>query len=150
MTLSTGFHRLLKPLLSSTPSRTLSLPPASPNPFAKAIRRHHTLPIAPYSPIIGLLTPQPHALSAFLLEKGFLVRPVVPPTVPPGGERVRICLRAEMDVEVVKGLMGALESWVKRAEAGKEQGLVRSRGENNQLRGRSESGLSRGLILAKL
>ena len=64
------------------------------------------------SPILGLLTPKPHALSAYLLEKGFVIRPVVPPTVPLGGERVRICLRAGMDEELLARLGVALEDWV--------------------------------------
>ncbi|KAK4686222.1 hypothetical protein P7C73_g3900, partial [Tremellales sp. Uapishka_1] len=71
------------------------------------------LPQDPSSPIHALLSPTPHALSSFLLEKGFIVRPVVPPTVPPGGERVRICLRAGMDKAVIEGLVGSLEQWVR-------------------------------------
>jgi 8-amino-7-oxononanoate synthase len=59
-----------------------------------------------------LLTSTPHALSNFLLQKGYIVRPVVPPTVPPGGERVRICLRAGMRKEVVEGLVDAIGEWV--------------------------------------
>lgn len=42
------------------------------------------------------------------------MRPVVPPTVPPGEERVRVCLRADMDVNVVQRLVDALEEWVDR------------------------------------
>ena len=45
------------------------------------------------------------------MTKGFIVRPVVPPTVPPGGERVRVCLRAEMSKEALDGLVAALEAW---------------------------------------
>jgi 8-amino-7-oxononanoate synthase len=70
------------------------------------------LPSNSLSAIIALLTRNPHALSAFLLEKGFIVRPVVPPTVPPGAERVRICLRAEIERDVVERLAEALAEWV--------------------------------------
>ena len=73
---------------------------------------------------MGLLTPTPHALSAFLLEKGFIIRPVVPPTVPPGGERIRICLRAGMQKEVLRRLVGALDEWVTRCM--KEETRIRS------------------------
>ncbi|KAI9639506.1 putative 8-amino-7-oxononanoatesynthase [Dioszegia hungarica] len=118
MSLSSNFHALVRPILARTPRSTLSLPPAAAAPFASARQRHPTLPADPFSPIIGLLTPRPHALSAFLLERGLVVRPVVPPTVPPGGERVRICLRADMGMEVVERLVKALEAWADQERAG--------------------------------
>lgn len=51
---------------------------------------------------------------------------MVPPTVPPGGERVRICLRAEMGDEVVRRLVGGLEEWVNR-ELGVGSGVDKGR-----------------------
>ncbi|WRT66317.1 uncharacterized protein IL334_003272 [Kwoniella shivajii] len=110
MSISTYIHTLLEQLLSRTPSDILHLPPDPIIPFATS--PSSSLPTKPGSPILGLLTPSPHALSTFLLEKGFIVRPVVPPTVPPGGERVRICLRAGMTKEVIDGLVVALGDWV--------------------------------------
>ncbi|KAL7421568.1 hypothetical protein Q5752_003337 [Cryptotrichosporon argae] len=90
---------LLDPLLSACPPGVLRLPPS---PTSSPL----------HSPILALLTPTPHALSAFLLERGYIVRPVVPPTVPPGAERVRICLGAGMGTKVVRGLVDALAEWV--------------------------------------
>ena len=57
-----------------------------------------------------------------------IVRPVVPPTVPPGSERVRICLRAGMGEDVIRKLAVALEEWVeakiKEQEADEREGLA--------------------------
>jgi 8-amino-7-oxononanoate synthase len=39
------------------------------------------------------------------------VRPVVPPTVPAGEERVRVCLRAGIEQDVIKKLVQAIEEW---------------------------------------
>ena len=96
--LTAYLRALLSPLLRRTPAHILHLPPTASSSSP--------------SPILGLLTPTPHALSAFLLERGFIIRPVMPPTVPPGGERVRICLRAGMEKEVLDRLVEALRMWV--------------------------------------
>ncbi|WVW83853.1 hypothetical protein I302_105875 [Kwoniella bestiolae CBS 10118] len=117
MVLSSHIRTLLDQLLSRTPPKILHLPPDPIIPFPNA----SILPPIPGSPILGLLTPTPHALAAFLLDKGFIVRPVVPPTVPPGGERVRICLRAGMEKGVIERLVDALGEWVEmRLAEGKQ------------------------------
>ncbi|WWD02918.1 hypothetical protein V865_000961 [Kwoniella europaea PYCC6329] len=108
MSLSSYVHSLLDQLLSRIPPAVLHLPPDPIIPFPQ---NSSVLPSKPGSPILGLLTPTPHALSAFLLDRGFIVRPVVPPTVPPGGERVRICLRAGMEKTVIKRLVDTLGQW---------------------------------------
>ncbi|WWC70244.1 uncharacterized protein I206_104194 [Kwoniella pini CBS 10737] len=108
MSVARYVHTLLDDLLSRTPPGILHLPPDPMIPFLTS----PNLAPKPGSPILGLLTPNPHALSAFLLDKGFIVRPVVPPTVPPGAERVRICLRAGMDKRVIEELVAALAEWV--------------------------------------
>ncbi|WVF71421.1 hypothetical protein IAT40_006225 [Kwoniella sp. CBS 6097] len=100
----------LDELLARTPQNILHLPPDPFIPFPNS--EAPNLPPTPGSPILGLLTPTPHALSAFLLERGLIVRPVVPPTVPPGGERVRICLRAGMSKDVIDRLIAGLKEWV--------------------------------------
>ncbi|WVQ72394.1 hypothetical protein IAR50_001946 [Cryptococcus sp. DSM 104548] len=102
-------HSLLDGLLATTSPRVLCL---SPNPVIPFPSSSSQLPADPPTPILGLLTPTPHALAAFLLERGFIVRPVVPPTVPPGGERVRICLRADLGEDVVYRLVQTLRAWV--------------------------------------
>jgi 8-amino-7-oxononanoate synthase len=93
----THFRTRLAPVLAASPGHVLRLP----DQFADVP-----------APIVPLLSRTPHALSAFLLERGFVVRPVVPPTVPPGGERVRVCLRADMEPAVLEKLVDALAEWV--------------------------------------
>lgn len=44
------------------------------------------------------------------------MRPVVPPTVPAGEERVRVCLRAGIDQDVIDRLVQAIEEWTKQAQ----------------------------------
>ncbi|BEJ11063.1 hypothetical protein CspHIS471_0104850 [Cutaneotrichosporon sp. HIS471] len=105
-----SLHAHLAPLLARTSPALLRLPDPTPVPFSGAVG----LEPSPPAPIVGLLTPTPHALSAFLLERGFIVRPVVPPTVPAGGERVRICLRAGISEARVAELVGAIGEWVER------------------------------------
>jgi len=39
------------------------------------------------------------------------VRPVVPPTVPAGEERVRVCLRAGIERNVIAKLVEAIKQW---------------------------------------
>lgn len=111
------FHTLLDPVLRRIPPRILRYPPdlTHTSPFPAGLP---DLASRPHAPIIGLLTSTPHALSAYLLEKGFIVRPVVPPTVPPGEERVRVCLRAGISPDVVQALVKAIEDWTRKAEGG--------------------------------
>jgi 8-amino-7-oxononanoate synthase len=52
-----------------------------------------------------------------------VVRGIVPPTVPEGGERVRICLHAGNTKEQVEGLVDVVEAWV--MEQQREQQLAR-------------------------
>jgi 8-amino-7-oxononanoate synthase len=63
------------------------------------------------SPIIPILSPQPHALSAFLRSKGYLARPIAYPTVAKGQERIRLCLHADNTQAEVNGLVGHLVAW---------------------------------------
>ena len=39
------------------------------------------------------------------------MRPVVPPTVPAGEERVRVCLRAGIERDVIVRLVEAIRQW---------------------------------------
>jgi len=110
---ATHLHSLLAPLLAGTSPAVLRLPPAPESPFPPG---SPYLPSNPFSPILGLVTPEPHALAKFFLDRGFIVRPVVPPTVPPGEERVRICLRAGIPREVIDRLVGVLREWVSLKE----------------------------------
>lgn len=45
-----------------------------------------------------------------------MVRGIVPPTVPEGAERVRICLHAGNTVEEIDGLVSVVGLWAKEWE----------------------------------
>lgn len=66
----------------------------------------------PRSPIIPVLTRRARSLAEFCQGRGFMVRPVVSPTVPKGKERVRVCLHAENTAEEVLGLGKAVGAWL--------------------------------------
>ncbi|KAF2405072.1 PLP-dependent transferase [Trichodelitschia bisporula] len=65
----------------------------------------------PPSPIFSLQTEHPRSLAAWCQEGGFVVRAVVPPTVPT--RRVRVCLHAGNSREEVEALVASIEEWVK-------------------------------------
>ena len=73
----------------------------------------------PESPIFALFTPLPRDLAQYCQQVGFVVRPVVPPTVPAGTERVRICLHAGNTEEQVDAFVEVVKRWIssKREEA---------------------------------
>ncbi len=70
-------------------------------------------PGRPESPIIPLFTLHPRSLAEHCQRRGFMVRPIVAPTVPLGSERVRVCLHAGNTVAEVEGLAAAVEAWVR-------------------------------------
>jgi 8-amino-7-oxononanoate synthase len=112
------FHNLLDPIIRRTPTQILRYPTThSAEPFPEGLTH---LDPKPPAPIIGLLTTTPHALSAYLLAKGFIVRPVVPPTVPAGEERVRVCLRAGIETDVIVRLVQAIEEWTTQVQGSAE------------------------------
>ncbi|KAL2875110.1 hypothetical protein SGCOL_009682 [Colletotrichum sp. CLE4] len=69
-------------------------------------------PGKPRSPIIPLFTSDPRGLAQHCQRHGFMLRPIVAPTVPVGSERVRICLHAGNSVEELEGLVSAIEGWL--------------------------------------
>ncbi|KAI1204089.1 PLP-dependent transferase [Annulohypoxylon truncatum] len=69
------------------------------------------------SPIIPIFTAHPRSLAEHCQGSGFMVRPIVAPTVPVGGERVRICLHSANTPEQIEGLCGAIEAWVRNQMA---------------------------------
>jgi 8-amino-7-oxononanoate synthase len=72
-----------------------------------------TVPLeCPKSPIFALLTSQPRDLAKHCQDAGFVVRAVVPPTVPMGTERVRVCLHAGNTEAQIADLVGNVQSWV--------------------------------------
>ncbi|KAI2468629.1 PLP-dependent transferase [Annulohypoxylon bovei var. microspora] len=65
------------------------------------------------SPIIPIFTSHPRNLAEYCQQSGFMVRPIVAPTVPAGSERVRICLHSANIPEQIDGLCGVIEMWVR-------------------------------------
>lgn len=89
-------------------------------PHAKHLISALPSPISPYgrdsrdpTPIYPLLTPHPHALALHLQTRGFLVRPVVHPTVPRGQERIRICLHSGNTEKDVRCMVGCIDEWIR-------------------------------------
>lgn len=65
----------------------------------------------PKTPIFAVLSSEPKALAAYCQRKGFVVRGIVPPTVPLGTERIRVCLHAGNTVEQIEGLVACIRAW---------------------------------------
>jgi 8-amino-7-oxononanoate synthase len=68
------------------------------------------------TPILSVLTDRPRVLARYLQDGGFMVRPIVHPTVPRGKERVRICVHAANTVQEVEGLFKRIKEWVEQEE----------------------------------
>ncbi|KAK5657612.1 hypothetical protein OQA88_3191 [Cercophora sp. LCS_1] len=68
--------------------------------------------LEPRSPIIPVLTDQPRSLASYCQNRGYMVRPIVAPTVPKGTERIRVCLHAANTTQEVAGLVAVVEDWV--------------------------------------
>ncbi|KAI1101761.1 PLP-dependent transferase [Jackrogersella minutella] len=75
------------------------------------------------SPIIPVFTAYPRHLADHCQRSGFMVRPIVAPTVPAGSERVRICLHSANTTEQIDGLCSAIEMWVQDQMAVEETQL---------------------------
>ncbi|GAB7361257.1 hypothetical protein MBLNU230_g1318t1 [Neophaeotheca triangularis] len=90
-----------------------------PSPLSHLLR----LPLSQpqYSPIFSLLSSQPKDLAAHCQRRGFVVRGIVPPTVPAGAERVRICLHAGNSTEEVKALVSCIGQWADAQIKGREE-----------------------------
>lgn len=76
----------------------------------------------PRSSILPLFTPHPRQLARYCQERGFIVRPIVAPTVPKGSERVRICLHAANTESQVDALARAIAAWVQSEEVLRKPG----------------------------
>jgi 8-amino-7-oxononanoate synthase len=76
----------------------------------------------PQSPIVPLFSPAPRQLAQYCQERGFIVRPIVAPTVPKGSERLRICLHAANTEKEVEALVSAIEAWARTTEEGPDSG----------------------------
>lgn len=66
----------------------------------------------PETPIFSVLSSEPKVLAAHCQKSGFVVRGIVPPTVPEGTERIRICLHAGNTLQQVEALVAVIRAWV--------------------------------------
>ncbi|KAI4688754.1 uncharacterized protein J4E84_004684 [Alternaria hordeiaustralica] len=79
---------------------------------SKSASQALTVPSAcPRSPIFAVQLARPKVLASFLQTHGMMVRAVVPPTVPVGTARVRICLHAGNTSAEVEKLVELLGRW---------------------------------------
>ncbi|KAK8060697.1 aminotransferase class I and II [Apiospora saccharicola] len=69
------------------------------------------------SPILPIFTTKPRSLASFCQSKGYMVRPIVAPTVPVGTERVRLCLHAKNTFEQVRGLGEVIRQWIQNQQS---------------------------------
>ena len=67
----------------------------------------------PKSPIFALLSTRPRELASYCQTAGFVVRAVVPPTVPEGTERVRVCLHAGNTMEQIDKFVECVAEWIR-------------------------------------
>lgn len=66
----------------------------------------------PESPIFSICTTHPRSLAEFCQTNGLVVRPIVPPTVPEGTSRVRVCLHASNTTDEIDRLCRTITSWI--------------------------------------
>ncbi|KAJ5339991.1 Pyridoxal phosphate-dependent transferase major region subdomain 2, partial [Penicillium brevicompactum] len=81
-----------------------------------ALRRYESVMFEvdhfPTSPIISLRTSQPRRLASACQAKGFIVRAIMPPTIPEGKERVRVCLHSGNTEAEIDGLAQTIQLWL--------------------------------------
>ncbi|KKK12788.1 hypothetical protein P175DRAFT_0503641 [Aspergillus ochraceoroseus IBT 24754] len=68
------------------------------------------------SPIFSLRSRVPRQLASACQQEGYIVRAIMPPTVPAGKERVRVCLHSGNSVEEIDGLIETIETWLHQSE----------------------------------
>jgi 8-amino-7-oxononanoate synthase len=68
------------------------------------------------TPILSVLTDRPRVLAKYLQDGGYMVRPIVHPTVPRGKERVRICVHSANTIHEVEGLFKRIREWVEQEQ----------------------------------
>lgn len=97
--LTQAFHNALNRLQASSPAaqQLLKIPSACPK-----------------SSIFSIQLEQPRKLAGYLQSQGMMVRAVVPPTVPLGTQRIRVCLHAGNTRAQVDFLIQTLLRWCER------------------------------------
>ncbi|KAL3448471.1 pyridoxal phosphate-dependent transferase [Aspergillus insuetus] len=68
------------------------------------------------SPIFSLRSQVPRELASICQQEGYIVRAIMPPTVPAGKERVRVCLHAGNTMEEIDGLIETIQKWLHQTE----------------------------------
>ncbi|KAL3495512.1 pyridoxal phosphate-dependent transferase [Aspergillus germanicus] len=68
------------------------------------------------SPIFSLRSQVPRELASVCQQEGYIVRAIMPPTVPAGKERVRVCLHAGNTMEEIDGLIETIQKWLHQTE----------------------------------
>ncbi|EEH38428.1 8-amino-7-oxononanoate synthase [Paracoccidioides lutzii Pb01] len=71
------------------------------------------------SPIFSLQTAMPRELASFLQSKGQIVRAIMPPTVPKGTERVRVCLHSKNTFQEIDRLTDLMKKWIEQQRPGR-------------------------------
>ncbi|KKZ68627.1 8-amino-7-oxononanoate synthase [[Emmonsia] crescens] len=71
------------------------------------------------SPIFSLQTAMARELASFLQAEGQIVRAIMPPTVPKGTERVRVCLHARNTFEEIDRLTVLVREWIEQHRPGR-------------------------------
>ncbi|KIW72319.1 hypothetical protein, variant [Phialophora macrospora] len=100
-------------LIDHLHSRLQSLGSLASTPIDPTGQHAVTLPTTcPESPIFAILSPQPRSLASHCQSAGFIVRPVVAPTVPAGTERVRVCLHAGNTVAQIDKFVECVKQWI--------------------------------------
>ncbi|KAI1760037.1 PLP-dependent transferase [Hypoxylon sp. FL1150] len=83
-------------------------------------RTLHIQEVPSKSPVIPVFTAYPRDLAEHCQRSGYMVRPIVAPTVPAGSERVRICLHSANTTGEIDGLCKVIGMWIQdRAAAGR-------------------------------
>lgn len=88
------------------------------------IFRINTMP--PESPIIPLFSSRSRHLARHCQQRGFMVRPIVAPTVPEGTDRVRLCLHSANTVAEVRGFCTVIDEWLQEQLADHEPAVAAS------------------------
>lgn len=119
VSIRTAYELLQKPEIDRLRSNLQDLIQHSRTGFEQPSLSHPTIiqiDHYPESPIFSLRTSKPRALASICQSKGFIVRAIMPPTVPNGKERVRMCLHAGNTFEEIDALLDIIAVWIRQQQ----------------------------------